>query len=222
MRESSQDATGPGATTGPPTAVHGPGAAPGPPTRHWPALDRERLKLAQAGDPEALGHFFDHYFDRIYAVVHLFVGRREVAEDITQDIFLKVRKHIGRLDLEADPAPWLYTVAVNTCRDHRRSTWWRVSRRSVPLDDDAIGPHPASNATNPERALLAAEEQARVRAAIQRLPSDLRMSVILHDFEGLPHDQIARVTGTSHAAARKRHSRALGALAEMLREGATP
>jgi RNA polymerase sigma-70 factor (ECF subfamily) len=188
---------------------------------HWPPFDREELKRAQAGDPEALGRFFDHHFGRIFSVVQRFVGRRDVAQDITQDIFLKLRRHIGRLDIEHDPAPWLFTVAVNACRDHRRSAWWRVSRRMVPLDRDPEATALSSNAPDPEQAFVTAEEERRLQAAILRLPPELRLSVILHDFDGLPHEQIAEVTGTTHAAARKRHSRALRALAHMLQEGAT-
>jgi len=194
----------------------------GPSAGHWPTFDREELKRAQSGDTEALGRFFDHHFDRVFSIVHRFVGSMEAAQDITQDIFLKVRRHISRLDIENDPAPWLYTVAVNACRDHRRSAWRRMTRQSVPLDGDSDRPGLWSNTANPEQELLVAEEEHRVQAAIWRLPPDLRMSVILHDFERLPHDQIARVTGTSHAAARKRHSRALRALAGLLGEGATP
>ena len=194
----------------------------GPPAGHWPAFNREELKRAQSGDAEALGRFFDHHFDRIFSVVHRFVGSMEAAQDIAQDIFLKVRRHISRLDIENDPAPWLYTVAVNACRDHQRSAWWRMSRQSVPLEHDPDAPELSSNAPNPEQALVVAEEERRLQAAIQRLPPDLRMSVLLHDFEGLPHDQIARATGTSHAAARKRHSRARRTLAGLLEEGATP
>ena len=216
------DTTGPGSTPGLASARGGPTTVGGPPVGYWPAFNREELKRAQAGDAAALGRFFDHHFDRIFSVVHRFVGSIDVAQDITQDIFLKVRRHISRLDIENDPAPWLYTVAVNTCRDHRRSAWWRMSRQSVPLDHEPNAPELSSHAVNPEQALVVAEEERRVQAAIRRLPPDLRMSVVLHDFEGLPHDQIAQVTGTSHAAARKRHSRALRALAGLLREGTTP
>ena len=171
---------------------------------------------------EALGSFFDHHFDRIFAVARRFTGSTEAAQDITQDIFLKVRRHISRLDIENDPAPWLYTVTVNTCRDYRRSAWWRMSRQSVALDHDSDTLELSSTAANPEQALVVAEEERRVQAAIRRLSPDLRMSVVLHDFEGLPHVQIARVTGTSHTAARKRHSRALRALADLLGEGVAP
>lgn len=194
----------------------------GPSAGYWPAFNPEDLKRAQAGDAEAIGRFFDHYFDRIFSVVHRFVGSVDAAQDITQNIFLKVRRHISRLDVENDPAPWLYTVAVNACRDHRRSAWWRMSRNSVPLDHVPDALELSSHAGDPEQVLLVAEEERRVQAAIQRLSPDLRMSVVLHDFEGLPHDQIARVTGTSYAAARKRHSRALRALAGQLGPGGAP
>src|SRR5262249_54930682 len=162
-----------------------------------------------------LGRFFDHHFDRIFSVVQRLVGSMDAAEDITQDVFLRLRRHIGRLDIEHDPAPWLFTVAINACRDHRRSAWWRAWRRSVPLDADPDAPALCSDAPNPEQALVAAEEERRVQAAILRLPPDLRSSVILHDFDGLPHEQVAQVAGISHVAARKRHSRALRALAEI-------
>ena len=174
----------------------------------------------RSGDLEALGRFFDHYCDRIFSVVYRFTGSVEAGEDLTQEIFFKVRRNIGRLDLDRDPGPWLYTVAVNACHDHRRSSWWRMSRRSVPLDQAGVEPELSSHASNPEHAVLAAENERRVHSAIGRLAPDLRMSVILHSFEGLPHEEIAAILGISHAAARKRHSRALAALAGLLREEA--
>lgn len=195
-----------------PAAIGGRAATP------WPPFDADDLKRVQSGDPEALGRFFDHYSQRIFSLVCRFTGSVELGKDLTQEIFFKVRRHIGRLDLARDPAPWLYTVAVHACLDHRRSVWWRISRQSVPLDDAGIGSELASAEADPERALVAAEESRRIHAAIARLQPDLRMSVILHDLEQLPHEEIARILHLSHVAARKRHSRALRALAALLGE----
>lgn len=197
-----------------PATTRGPAATP------WPAFDPDDLRRAQSGDPQALGRLFDHYCHRIFSLVYRFTGSVEQSQDLTQEIFFKIRRHIGQLDLERDPAPWLYTVAVHACHDHRRSSWWRMSRRSVPLDDAGMEPELSSHAANPEHALLAAEDDRRVHAAIARLRPDLRLSVILHDLEGLPHEQIAGILRISHVAARKRHSRALQALAALLREDA--
>ena len=190
------------------------------PSRIWQAFDQQELRRAKAGDPEALGRFFDHYFPRIFALIHRFLGNHEAAKDLTQDVFLKVRRHMSRLDVEDDPAPWLYTVALNACKDYRRSTWWRILWNSTSLDSESVTPELRSAAPNPKEEFLAAEEERRVQTAIVLLPADLRASVLLHDFDGLPHDVIGRITGTSHAAARKRYSRALVLLAELLQEGA--
>lgn len=201
-------------TANEPAATRGPVATP------WPAFDPDDLKRAQAGDPEALGRFFDHYCPRLFALAYRFTGSIEQSQDLTQEIFFKIRRHIGRLDLERDPAPWLYTVAIHACHDHRRSSWWKMSRHSVPLDGAGMERELPGHAASPEEALLAAEDGRRVHAAIARLRPDLRLSVILHDLEGLPHEQIADIQRISHVAARKRHSRALQALAALLREDA--
>ncbi len=221
MRSPPADTSGLGPTLGPAPAGAGLADAGGPGPSHGLPLDREDLKRAQAGDAEALGRFFDRHIERVFSVVQRLVGSKDAAQDVTQDIFLKVRRHIGRLDVERDPLPWLFMVAVNACRDHRRSAWWRQSQRSVRLDLDPDAAALPSDAANPEQALVAAEEERRVQAAVLRLPPDLRSSVILHDFDGLPHEQIAQILGIGHAAARKRHSRALRALADLLEERGT-
>lgn len=186
---------------------------------HWSALDRDVLRLARAGEGEALGKFFDHYLERIFSVVWRFTGSTEEAQDLTQEVFLKVRRGIARLDLGRDPAPWLITVALNVCRDHRRSAEWRRAQRSVPLDPRSDRIELADEDANPERAFAAAEERRRVQEAVLRLPPDQFMSVILHDFEGLPHERVAELAGIEHAAARKRHSRSLSLLRGLLSEG---
>lgn len=203
-------------------SIDGPTVDYGPAAGYWPPFDPTDLKRAQAGDSRALGRFFDHYCDRIFSVVYRFTGSLDLAKDLTQNIFFKVRRHLGRLDLERDLAPWLYTVTVNACHDHRRSAWWRMSRHSVPLDHRGIGAALSNDDSNPERAVMAAEDERRIQWAIGRLPPELRVSVILHDFEGLGHEAIAGILHISHSAARKRHSRALRALAGLLKEKLHP
>ena len=190
-------------------------------SNRWAPLPSGVLERAQAGDAEALGEFFDNYFDRIFATVRRLMGNDDGVEDITQDVFLKIQRAIPRLDPARDPAPWLYTIAANTCRDHWRSGSSRIRQRSVPLDHPAAGAL-SSGASDPERALLVAEEERRVQRAIDLLPAPLREAIVLHDCEGLGHQEVAVATGIKYAAARKRHSRALIALASLLREDTTP
>ena len=189
---------------------------------HWATLGQDVMRLAKAGDTDALGRFFDHYFERVFSVVRRFVHSTEEAQDLTQDVFLRVRRSLARIDVERDPAPWLFTVAVNMCRDHRRSAAWRRGLRTTSLDHDTAPLELPDEHADPQRLYLAAQRRRRVHEAILRLPPDQSMSVILHDLEGVPHERIAAMAGIDHAVARKRHSRALRALERLLGEESAP
>jgi RNA polymerase sigma-70 factor (ECF subfamily) len=183
-----------------------------------PALDRATLERVRARDPEAMGRFFETYFDRVYALVFRLLGDRTLAEDAVSDVFLKVHRAADRLDPARDPLPWLVTIATNACRDLWRSGADRMRRRAVDIDDPALA-HTLTRGTNdPERDLQAKEREQAVREALAALPEDLRMSVLLYDYAGLSHEAIAERLDITHEAARKRHSRALAALGRSLRE----
>src|SRR5205814_249964 len=82
-----------------------------------PRLTAADLERARDRDPEALAAFFEAYFDRIYALVYRLLGNRAAAEDVTQEVFLKVHRAVDRLDPQRDPGAWLSTIAYNACRD---------------------------------------------------------------------------------------------------------
>jgi len=185
---------------------------PGPPTH-----DPGELERVRARDPEALAAFFERHFDRVYGTVYRLLGDRTLAEDMTQEVFLKVHRAAHQLDPARDPGPWLTTIAHNACRDLWRSNAWKLTRRAASLDGDsplaATLSHPARD---PERELLARERERLVQEALVKLPEPLRVAIVLHDYQGLGHEEIAVATGIQHAAARKRYSRALAALARLL------
>ncbi len=197
------------------------GPRPIPPTgkpRAATAPPKEVLENVRKRHPDALSALFDYGFDRIFALASRLVGERATAEDIAQEVFLKVHRAAHQLDPNRDPMPWLLTITSNACRDH-----WRSSKGRPITDVDAVeaegvpelrtGPH-----HDPERAVLTTERERFVREAIMQLPDSLRLVVILHDYENLTHDEIAPIVGTSHAAVRKRYSRALASLAESLKD----
>jgi RNA polymerase sigma-70 factor (ECF subfamily) len=199
------------------------GAAPG---EHGPAggasrpvLTREQLEAVRRREPEALSAFFERYFDQVFGLIYRLLGERAAAEDVTQDVFLKVHRAADRLDASRDPAPWLTTIAYNACRDLWRSGAHRMARRSDPVDDDPeLGVRLTRGTNDPEDDALRVEREHLVQGAIGRLPEMLRVPVVLHDYQGLSHQEIAAVLGIHHAAARKRYSRALTALGALLRD----
>src|SRR5262249_16822328 len=174
------------------------------------------LEGVRARDPRALEAFFTHYFHRVYGLVFRLVGTRPEAEDLTQEVFLKVYRALHTLDPRRDPEPWLVAIACNVCRDYWRSAAYRLRLRSAPLDFTVEAGGVLVERGDPQTKLIRREQEERVQAAIDRLPSPYRLAVVLYDYQGLSHEEIAALTGVSHAAARKRYSRALSALAVLL------
>jgi len=182
-----------------------------------PPLDPAVLERVRDRDPEALGLLFERYFDAVYALVYRLLGERSAAEDAASEVFLKVYRAAHQLDPGRDPAPWLMTIATNVCRDLWRSGAYRMSRRVASgLDEPAIEAKLTTGANEPERDLLTGERERLVHEALQQLPPQLRTAVLLHDWQGLNHQEIAEALGLEPAAARKRYSRALSALAKLL------
>lgn len=181
------------------------------------APPRAELERVRDGDPEALGRFFDLYFPMVFGLVARLLNSRSMAEDATQDVFLKVYRAIGRLDPERDPGPWLTTIAYNVCRDRWRSSAGRMDRQSSSVDDrPELAHHLRDDRPDPQDELVLDERERIVQEALAELPESAREVIVLHDYEGLPHDRIAEMLGASHAAIRKRYSRAVRALGEIL------
>ena len=181
-------------------------------------LPRAVLEKVRDRDPEALGAFFRTYFDRVYALAYRLAGTRQAAEDVTQDVFLKVHQAAAHLDPDLDPLPWLRRITTNTCRDLWRSGPQRLQRSARSLEEHAGGDRIPALGRDPEEDLLAMERDRLVQEALQRLPDELRVTVILHDFGGMKHADVATLLHVSHAAVRKRYSRALSALGSLLGE----
>ena len=176
------------------------------------------LERVRRRDPEALAAFFERYFDRVYGLVYRLLGDRAQAEDMAQEVFLKVHRAAHQIDPTRDPVPWLVTIAHNACRDLWRSNAWKLTRRASSLDGDSPLAETLSPGTNdPERDMLASERERLVQEALLKLPEPLRVVIVMHDYQGLGHDQIAAITGVNHAAVRKRYSRALAALGSLLK-----
>ena len=183
------------------------GAAPG----------RDTLAGVQRGDPGALAEFFEWCFDRVFSLVYRLLGDRTTAEDVTQEVFVKIQQAAGRLDPDRHPGPWVTVIAYNACRDHWRSKGYREAKESTPIDEVPVGKDPAAAAPDPEAAVVSAERERVVQQALLRLPEDLRVVVILRDYHEMRHEKIAALIGVSEAAVRKRYSRALARLADELK-----
>ena len=174
---------------------------------------RERLRQR---DRAALETFYQAYFDRVYGYVRRMLGDDSEAEDVTQEVFLKIQRSIDSYDPERPLSPWVFTIATNQVRDH-----WRARRAPDPLDgasldDEDARPDPPARDAGPLPALEQAELARTLSAAIDELPESLRTTLVLRTQEGLSFEEIARLISRNETAVRKRYSRALEELRERL------
>jgi RNA polymerase sigma-70 factor, ECF subfamily len=131
-----------------------------------------------------------------------FVGNRDDADDLTQDVFIQVHASLRYFRAEAELSTWIYRIAVNACLDFLR----RQRRRKrfawlLPLHDDA-GEELVSEAadSDPHRDLEEKERRVILRQAIGRLPDGQRTALILREYEGLPSRDIAAILEVSVSA----------------------
>jgi RNA polymerase sigma-70 factor (ECF subfamily) len=174
--------------------------------------DRAALEKVRRREPETLGRFFDAYFPYVYNIAWRLTGHREDAEDIAQEVFLKMYRAADRIDVDRDPRPWVTTITYNACRDAGRR---KAARPEVATDTATIDARTAHG--TPEDELLQQERERWIEKALLQIDHQSRAIVILHDYCGLSHDEIATTMGTSHAGVRKRYSRALKRMAEIIR-----
>ncbi len=169
--------------------------------------DADLVARARQGDTDAFGVLVRRYFDRVFGLVVNMLGRREDAEDVAQTVFIRAYRALNRFRGDATFSTWLYRIAVNTA-----SSALARRRRSeeVSLDDDNGDGQRSSILSHleapqsPLRDVIRHELQAQLNAALQRLSESHRIVVVLHDIEGLQHDEIARILGVPVGTVRSR------------------
>lgn len=176
------------------------------------------LRALVAREREALGRFYELYFDRIYGYVRRLVAEDHLAEDVTQDVFVHIQRSISTFDPARELSPWVFTIAANKVRDHWRSRRHQDALREASLDGDDGAPvrEPVDGALGPAFQLENEELRRRLDAAIEELPAGMRETLVLRWFEELPFDEIGTMIGRNETAVRKRYSRALAELRGIL------
>ncbi len=188
------------------------------PTKPVEELDSKMLERLTQLDPEALGLFYEVYFDRLYGYVRRMVGSEHIAEDVTQDIFMHIYKSLPKYDPSRALRPWIFTIATNKVRDFWRSRRHRDTLRETSFDATEGDGLRESKQQAPQGLLENEELGVALTEAIERLPDTMRSTLLLRYFEGLSFEAIGKIVDRNEAAVRKRYSRAL----EALREDLTP
>lgn len=169
--------------------------------------DRELVRRAQARDLAAYDELVSRYQGRVYSLVYNMTGHREDAEDLVQEVFVKAYEALRRFRGSASFYTWIYRIAVNRTINFLKK---RSRRAALSLDDVDLGIErdpayvDASARRSPFRDATLAELQERLNKALLSLSENHRAVVILHDIQGIPHDEIGRMMSCSPGTVRSR------------------
>jgi RNA polymerase sigma-70 factor, ECF subfamily len=152
------------------------------------AIDR-LIERCLHGDQAAWEQVIRQHWRKVYNVAYQFVGSHEQAEDLAQEIFLKIFRSLDTFDRRANFQTWLISVSRNLCIDHYRSV--RKERQTIDRDVAAEDLAPVSATMSPLAALENRDLAALLRQALQTLPQSLRTAVLLRDIQELSYLEIA-------------------------------
>jgi RNA polymerase sigma-70 factor, ECF subfamily len=167
---------------------------------------RGLVERAQRGDRAALEELYLIHFDRVYSYLHMSVGSRHDAEDLTTQTFLRMLEAIGRFQWRSVPfSAWLFRIAHNLAMDH-----FRANRRWHP--EDEISEHVQGEETSAEEQALASLGDTSMLALIERLSPEQRQVLTLKFVFRFSNGEAATILGKTEGAVKSLQHRALASL----------
>ncbi len=168
--------------------------------------ERALIARAAAGDREATRTLYDAHAARVFRLAYRMCGDRDLAADLTQDVFVRVFARLDRFRGESAFTTWLHRVTVTTCLNGLRKVK-RLRDREVPWD--------ASHAETAQPASDPAMRQA-LATAIAALPDELRIVLVMHSLEGYTHAEVAAALGIAEGTSKSREHEARSRLRKAL------
>jgi RNA polymerase sigma-70 factor, ECF subfamily len=174
-------------------------------------IDGRVIEACQQGDRAAFQLLFETYKDKVFSIaVYSSGGDRSLADDVTQQIFLKLFTAIRQFRGDSEFTTWLYRLVVNACLDERRRR-----RRLLPWGESVAMKNPSEKKPQ-EKQYARLEIAEAVQAAIGELKPKFRMPILLKYIEGLSYEEIASVMGCSKGTVASRLNRGHSQLAKRL------
>jgi RNA polymerase sigma-70 factor (ECF subfamily) len=169
-------------------------------------VDAELIARAAEGDSSAFQVLVEQHRSMVYRVAYQFAGNHHDAEDIAQDVFIKVYRSLSRFRQDSQFTSWIYRIAMNACIDHRRR---QLSAGAAPsgarLNEDAEQQmvNTPEDGPGPETTAYAGELGSVLETAIGRLPHGQRIVFIMRHYEGLKLGEIASALGLAEGTVKR-------------------
>jgi RNA polymerase sigma-70 factor (ECF subfamily) len=154
-----------------------------------PATPDSLIAQCLSGDQAAWEIIVRQNWRKVFNVAYKFVGKHDEAEDLTQDIFLKIFKALSTFDRRANFQTWIISISRNLCIDHYRSV--RKERQTIAREVDATELQPASRERTPYAVAEHHDLRAQLKQALETLPVTLRTAVVLRDLQEFSYQEIA-------------------------------
>ena len=171
-----------------------------------PESDQSLILKVQSGDVTAFDQLIEKYKAKLYGMLYHMLGNHEDAADLSQETFLKAFKSIASFRNQASFYSWLYRIGMNVAINflkRRKEVHLHLNPWHSDIDEEPILKELTSK-ENVHQSLDRAELLEKLNEALQKLSNEHRAVVVLHDIEGVRHQEIAKVLGCSEATARSR------------------
>ena len=166
------------------------------------------------GDQAAWEAIVRQHWRKVFNIAYKFVGKHDQAEDLTQDVFLKLYKSLDTFDRRANFQTWLISVSRNLCIDHYRSV--RKERETMNRDVNPADLSPVSPDKNAQAVLEQRDRVELLRIALDKLAPTLRTAVLLRDIQELTYQEIADRLGLPEGTVKSRINRGRTELARQI------
>jgi RNA polymerase sigma-70 factor (ECF subfamily) len=181
----------------------------------------------QAGSEEAFAWLISRYHQPIYSLLARTLYDRADAADLTQEVFVKVFRGVGRFHGESSLRTWIYRIALHEASNQRR--WWmRHKQQEIPIENEIsdggsgvpikLKETLVDPGESPFEMAMHAENRTRVEAALARVPEPFRTTLILRDIEGFVYEEVSEIQGVNLGTVKSRLVRGRALLKAILAE----
>jgi RNA polymerase sigma-70 factor (ECF subfamily) len=196
---------------------------------HSASAARERMRLQDDstvvgaflnGDERAFSELVERYQTRLLNFIYRTIGDREKAEDLVQEVFIRVYRHLHRFDRSKKFSTWVYTIASNLAKNELRNRSrnplvlfqaitknWQDEERPLQFEDEA---------NRPDDLYRKRDVREKVEEAVEQLPEHHRNVFVLRELEGKSYEEIAEITNTNLGTVKSRLNRARNSFAEII------
>lgn len=176
-----------------------------------PVDDVTLVERVKKGDSEAFQELVSRYENKVYRLAIKLTRNETLAEEVLQEVFLRIYEKLDTFRGESALSSWIYRIAANACfaklnleKRHQHADL----EETMPQAEQALHEQQEPSPDAPDRSLLSSEALDVISGAIERLPEDFRVVLVLRDVEGLANEEVARILDLSVPAVKSRLHRA--------------